>query len=268
MLPLARVELRPRDRFDPGAWYFEVPAIAELRDIGLREPREPQPDDAFGPVDVDERRGELRGDVGLVVAEGRHDQHPRRGTRPDEMAHEPERRRVRPVDVLEDDEERPLRADADEQVGDRRVQPVALGVRIGRRRRGRVADTGREPREEARQLAATLGEVRAQRVRIGVAHEVLECRRERPVGRADGGVAVAVEHRCALGGDLAGELAHEPALAGAGLAGEKRRAAPFPGGTGQERPERRELPRASCERERRSQAKRAGKGNGGVRDHR
>ena len=35
MLPLARVELRPRDRFDPGAWYFEVPAIAELRDIGL-----------------------------------------------------------------------------------------------------------------------------------------------------------------------------------------------------------------------------------------
>ena len=84
----------------------------------------------------------------------------------------------------------------------------------------------------------------------------------------DDAVAVAVEHDCALGRNLAGELAHEPALAGAGLAGEKRRAAPFPGGTGQERPERRELPRASCERERRGQAKRAGKGNGGVRDHR
>ena len=97
---------------------------------------------------------------------------------------------------------------------------------------GQVADTCREPREETRQLAATLGEVRAQRVRIGMAHEMLERRRERPVRRADDGVAVAVEHRCALGRNLAGELAHEPALAGAGLAGEKRRATPFPGGTG------------------------------------
>ncbi|TSE02207.1 AAA family ATPase [Skermania sp. ID1734] len=34
-LPLARVELRPRAHFDPGAWYFDVPVIAELRDDGI-----------------------------------------------------------------------------------------------------------------------------------------------------------------------------------------------------------------------------------------
>ena len=39
MLPLDRVELRPRTSlehpFDPNAWYFDLPAIAELRDEGL-----------------------------------------------------------------------------------------------------------------------------------------------------------------------------------------------------------------------------------------
>jgi len=35
VLPLAGVELRPRADFDPDSWYFELPAIAELRDEGL-----------------------------------------------------------------------------------------------------------------------------------------------------------------------------------------------------------------------------------------
>ncbi|WP_068271462.1 AAA family ATPase [Aldersonia kunmingensis] len=34
-LPLIRVELRQRASFDPDAWYLDLPAIAELRTVGL-----------------------------------------------------------------------------------------------------------------------------------------------------------------------------------------------------------------------------------------
>ena len=76
---------------------------------------------------------------------------------------------------------------------------------------------------------------------VGVAHEVLERRRERAVRRPDDGVAVAVEHGRPFLGDVAGELAHEPALPRAGIAGDQRRAAPLPGGARKQRAERREL---------------------------
>ena len=69
------------------------------------------------------------GHVGLGVAEGGEQQQraPAGGAR--EVAQEQQRRRVGPVPVLEHEQHRPPAADAGEQVGHRRVQPVALGVR-------------------------------------------------------------------------------------------------------------------------------------------
>ena len=58
-----------------------------------------------------------------------------------------------------------------------------------------------------------LPELGAQDVRVGVPHELVERLDERAVRRPHDRVAGAVEHERALVGDLARELAHEPALA-------------------------------------------------------
>ncbi|MCZ7588410.1 MAG: hypothetical protein M5U27_06005 [Gaiella sp.] len=231
-------------------------------------PAEPDPHHALRAVYVDERLFELGRNVRVGVPEGRHEQHPRGRAGANEMTRQPERRRVRPVHVLEHEEQGRLAAHPDEQVGDGGVEPVPLGIGVRRGRRGERPDPGRELREEPRQLAAGRTQMAAYRLGPRVADEVIERRHVRPVGRGDNRVAVAVEHGRALGGNLAGELPHEPALAGARLTGKERRAATLLGGPGQERPQRRELPRAAREPERRRQTKRARKRDRGVRDHR
>ena len=169
----------------------------------------------------------------------------------DEVAHELERR-TRPPSGRPRARRGAARSEliADEQVGDRRVQPVPLGVRVGGGWRRELADAGLELGEEAGQLAAALAPRCAAQRRPGRrgGRDARAPPRTGLYGDADDAVAVAVEHRCALVGDLAGELAHEPALARARLAGDERRATPFPGGAGQEGPQRRKLPRRAPRR--------------------
>ena len=129
------------------------------------------------------------------------------------------------MDVLEHEQERRLGADADEQVGDGRVQPVALGVGIRGRHARQLADPLLEAGHETGQLPSSRTEVPAQDLRLGVGDEVVERGRERAVRRSHDAVAVAVEDGRALGRDVVRQLAHEAALPRPGLARDERRAA-------------------------------------------
>ncbi len=56
------------------------------------------------------------------------------------MTQEEERRGVRPVGVLEHEQDRPAATDVGKQAGYRRVEAVALGVGIGLDRRRKLTD--------------------------------------------------------------------------------------------------------------------------------
>jgi hypothetical protein len=160
------------------------------------------------------------------------------------------------VDVLEHDEERRLRADPDEQVGDRGVESVPLGVGVSGGREGQSADARLELGKQTRQLAAGRAEASPESLGVRVANEVLERGREGAVRLADDRVAVAVEDGGALVRQHPGELSHEAALAGARLAGDERRATALAGGPREESPQRGELVGPSGERESRRQPER------------
>ena len=162
-------------------------------------------------------------------------------------------------------------ADGGEQVGDRAVQAVALGVGVGRDRRRQLADAVRQVGQQPRELARRRGRDRpAASSASVVAHELVERLDERPVRALDDRVAGAVEDERAALGRLVGELAHEAALARAGLAADERepqrRRRPSRGISARSS---RELARAAGERERRGEAERTGEpGHGLVRsDH-
>jgi hypothetical protein len=158
------------------------------------------------------------------------------------------------VPVLEHEEHRPPPAHGREQVGHRRVEAVALGV--GVRLDGLRAH--RQLRQQPRQLSAGRAERGLQLLRVDLAGEVVERLHERPVRRVHDRVARAVEHERAAGRRLAGELAHEPALARARLAADDHHPAALPLRPGHQAAERGQLARAPDERERR----RVGQGSG------
>ena len=228
----------------------------ELRELGVREAAEPDPDHAFRPVHVHERLGELGGDVRLGVPERRHDQHARRGARPDEVADEEERRRVGPVEVLEHEQHGRLVRDRDQQLRHGRVESQPLRVRVRRapaRGAGR-GEVGDEPREVGPRGAEPVEDGRPHAAAAGELHEG---RGERRVRGSDDRVAVAVQDDRALVGELSGELADEPALARARLAGDERRPPSFTDGARQEGPQLRELALAAREPVRGQQPERA-----------
>ncbi len=163
------------------------------------------------------------------------------------------------MDVLDDEDDRRLGRCADEEVRHGRVQTVPLGVRVGSRRRSEVSHPRREARKQPGELSPARTEVPRERLRRQRRDEVLERGRERPVRRADDGVAVAVEDDRALLCRGAGELADETALAAPGLAGDERGTTALARGARQQRPQRRELVDASGEREGRREPERPGK---------
>ena len=124
---------------------------------------------------------------------------------------------------------------------------MALGVRVGVDRCRQVADAGRQVGEQPRELAARRAQRDAQLGGVDDAGGVLERLDERPVRRAHDRVAGAVEDERAGPGRLGRELAHQAALARAGLAAEQDDAAALALGHRHERPQRLEL-RASARR--------------------
>ena len=230
--------------------------IDELRDLLRAQTGEPHADHAFRAPQVGERGRQRLRDLRLGVAERREDEPVRVRCTAGEVAQEQQRRRIRPVGVLDDHDERGAPAHRGEQVGDRAVQPVALGVRVRRRRHRQPADALGQVREQARQLAAAFAEIGAKLGRIGNARELVERLDERAIRTLDHRVAGSVEDEGSRGVGLLGELADEAALARPGLAADEREAQPVAVGRRDEAPEGRQLPRASRERERGGQAER------------
>ena len=226
----------------------------ELAHLVGREPAEPDPDDALGPGDVDERVGEARRHLVDRVAEGGDEQEARVGGAADEVPEEEQRRRVRPVDVLEHEQDRRASGRLREDVRHRGVeaQPLRVGVR-----RLPLARPAR--RADARQQPPQLGPGAPERLGLELADELLERLGERAERRRDDPVAVPVEHRRALGCDVVGELAHEAALARAGLARDEGGAPPLARRAREERPQGGELVRAAGEGVARGQPERARK---------
>ncbi len=197
----------------------------ELPDVLLAEAAQVQAHDVVGAAQVGERLGELCGDVGLGVPERGEQEHAGLARRPREVAQEHERRGVRPVPVLEHEQQRLPASCAREEVGHRRVQAMTLGVGIGGDRRQQAVDAGGQIGHEPAQLATGAAEVRAEHVGVGTPHELIERLREGPVGGLHDGVACAVEHEHPFRGELVREFAHEAALARSGLAAHQRQPA-------------------------------------------
>ena len=197
--------------------------------------------------------------VGLGVAEGGEQQNAGVPGGVRQVAQQEERRRVGPVPVLEHEQRRLPARDAGEEVGYGRVQPVALGIRIGLDRRRKLTDPNGQIGEEPRELAASGAERRPQLGRIGDPRQVVECLDERPVRRPHDSVAGAVEDECALSRRLAGELPDKPALARTRFAAEQHDPAALAVGPRHQRAQQLQLGRATDEREGRGEAKRGRK---------
>ena len=173
-------------------------------------------------VQVFEECGErvVGGDVGVAVAGD--EQEALRPARSQHVPQHPERRRVRGLEVV--DEQRDRRVCASEGRDERleRVEePGAAGARVGVRRRWRhdARELGEDEREVAG-VGADRGEVGGDEVLAQLGPERLE---ERPVRRMDAVVAAATEHHDAIFREVDRELAEQARLADPGFAREDER---------------------------------------------
>ena len=134
---------------------------------------------------------------------------------------------------------------AAEQVGDRGVEAVALGVGIGGAGAAGSPSSGSSRASSPPELRSAAPGQRVERLD------------ERPVRRVHDGVAGAVEHERARGGRGDRELAHEPALARAGLAADEHHPAALALGPRDQRAEGHQLALTADERERGGEAQRS-----------
>jgi hypothetical protein len=175
-----------------------------------------------GPARVDPQLGQDPGaaDVGLAVA-AEHQQR-RRGGPTGQLADDQQGGRIRPVEVVQDQQGRGGPGHRDQQPLGGLGDQERLGLRLQPRRAGQVRDPlgqpGQDPGEHTpgrAQLLAQLrpghgGHVRAQRLD------------QRLVGAGRLLVAAAVQHQPAPLEDDPGQAGGQPGLADAGVAGQQR----------------------------------------------
>ena len=239
---------RLRELSQLGAGIAAGGAADQIGDLRPGEAREPHSHDVLGAAQVGERLRQPRGHVGLGVAKGREQQQAAAAGGARQVPQHQQRRGIGPVPVLEHHQHRPAATHVLEQVRHRGVEAVALGVGVGLDWLGQLADAGGQVGQQTRQLAAPGPESGAELSGIDHSHELIEGLDEGSVGSPNRRVAGPVENQHAFGGGLGGELARQPALAGAGLAREQRHAAPLAFGTRHQRPQLLQLGRAPDER--------------------
>jgi hypothetical protein len=148
----------------------------------------------------------------LPEADGADDEQPRPDDRARHMGEHEERRPVRPMKVLDHQQQRSLSRGLGDDDGDRLEQPVARALRVAVP--AGVGMSGREVGQEPRELG------RNPPGRRGRGGETLtQCFGERPVGRHTVCEAAAGEGHGAFTLSLDGERRDEARLADAGLAG-------------------------------------------------
>ena len=211
-------------------------------ELGAGERREVDAAVAGVALDLGQQRAQRMAAVHLVGAVGDDRQHALRRHRAGEEGEERPRRAVRPVDVLEQQQDGLLAAETVEE-REQRLEQAALG---GAGDLVRAAHAARDV--DLRQQRGQL-DVRGVRQvvdrRVVIARERPQRGDERRVGQLalpqlD---ALAPEHaRAGLAGAVA-QLGHEPGLADAGLAGHERERRAAVGGLGERRFELRELGR-------------------------
>ena len=190
----------------------------QLGHLGLREPGER---DAGQRALAPDAGGELEQRVvglELGVTVGAEQQHAPRMRRPYELAQQLEGRPVGPVQVVEHEHERGVRARLAEQRGDRLEEPhpAAVGVtaRVLIRRRP-------ELREEDPQLGRVRPEPLAQRLQRGAGGPPAHHLDDRLVRGERVLVEAPVEHDRAVLAGAARHLGRQPRLADPGVAGEE-----------------------------------------------
>ena len=184
----------------------------EPSELGVVEPGQADPP-ASAPLEVDERRAQLGGGVGFGVAVAGDQEHGGIDEGPAEVAEEEQRGGLGPVQVVEDEGERPVRRHPPEEVGHRLEQLMALGRGVGgdrRRRPQAIAEPRRDPEELAAAPLAVLLEQRQRRVLDQRRHD-----REERLERNRGPLGTAAERH---------HVAGLPVL-GPGERGEQRRLA-------------------------------------------
>ena len=138
----------PRHRGQLGA---EIPTAAELDKLGHllgAQASESKSDHTLRTPQVDQRRRQRLGNLGFGVAERGDHQRLRLRRAVREVAQEQQRRSVGPVSILDHQHERRTPARRRQQLRDRGVQAMTLGIRIGRERRGQLPREQRQIGEE------------------------------------------------------------------------------------------------------------------------
>ncbi len=135
----------------------------EVGDLGAGERVEPHPHDVVGAAQVGERLRQLARRVDLRVAEGAQQQHPPAPARARQVPQQQQRAGVGPVAVLQHQQHGGCRRPAPASSGgDRGVEPVAFGVRIGDGRRRQSGHASGEVGQQPRQLAGGRAQLGAQ----------------------------------------------------------------------------------------------------------
>jgi hypothetical protein len=147
----------------------------------------------LAPVEVGERSPQLLGHLLPGVTAAHHDQDRRVGQRPDQVAEEEEGGRLRPLEVVEDEDQRSSDRQSTQEVGGgvEGQEPFGGVVRTGRRRGCR--HPGAQPGAEPRQFATDVGHMLPQQVEGCMLDARVEHRTER-FERHAGLVTAAVQH--------------------------------------------------------------------------
>ena len=197
----------------------------ELGQLGVVESRQGQPVDAgLAPQRGQHVRQRAVG-ADLGVAVGPDDEKPRCLGRGQHVPHEEDGGLVRPVQVIEHDEDRRVLGRRAENGGDGRVEQVPLGLGVARDRRGHAGDTLGHGRHHAGQVGQAPFPDPVEELSVTVADEVTEHLQPGPVRQPEFLVAAAVQHHRAGLVRLGRHFGRQAGLADAGLAGEERGAA-------------------------------------------
>ena len=194
-------------------------------DLHRVERQQRDPLHAADSLQLGEERQQGMPPVELVRAVAEHQGHPRVPQVPDQEAEEVARRAVRPVKILDDEDDRRRGGEPLERAEDQ-LEQAALGrldaeaaLRVDRR----PSEIGDEPRE----LRPVRPEDRFDLVGVGAADEAAQrldyrCVRDRAVGHVD---APADEDRRAAPAGVVREVLDQAGLADAGFAGDQDRIA-------------------------------------------
>jgi len=140
-----------------------------------------------------------------------------------ELAQEADRSRVRPVQVVEHDDDRPVARGRLEEPDDRSGETVPIRVRRRRYCGPQSRHSSAEQRHHGTEIAAMVRGVLGQQASSRAGDQLIERLRERAVRNERLLVAMSVEHRSPTLGRLRRELCGERGLPGAGLARDQHR---------------------------------------------